>query len=100
MGWYIQGPTIGKAPYIVMEYGATVVGMPGSFSDIPEDKALIVVVGNPMFEAAGYAFDEREFDTFTRPEDVRQKLFLLMDKKKAIKLTGFKENNEMSGTKT
>lgn len=92
MGYYIQGPTTGKAPFLVSEYDAKIIPQPKSFSEIPGDKALIVVVKNPLFEAAGYCFDEKEFEDFSYPDDIRPKKWLIMDKKRAQELSGFEEN--------
>lgn len=54
--------------------------------DAGHDKAVIVVVDNGFFEAAGYAFDKREFEAFTLPHDHRHKEFLVMDKELAERL--------------
>jgi len=91
MGFYIQGPTTGKAAFIVSEYDGKIIPQPEAFADIPEDKALICVVANPMFEAAGYCFNDREFDCFSNSSDLRPKKWLVMDKSKAEKLSGYKK---------
>ena len=93
MGYYIQGPTFGKAQYIVNEYDGKIIPCPEKFSEIPEDKALISVVANPFlgFDAAGYCYSEREFVAFTSPTDNRPKTWLVMDKKLAEKLSDFSE---------
>jgi len=88
MGYYIEGPIKGKAMFIKSEYDGEYVNCPQSFDEVPEDKALIVVVDNGPFEAAGYCFDQREFEAFTYP-DPRPKRWMLMDKKKAQELSGF-----------
>lgn len=36
---------------------------------------LVCVVDNGVFEAAGYAFDQREFEVFSAPDD-RKKIWL------------------------
>lgn len=87
MGWYIEGPKFGKAEYIRDEHGGEIVGEPSSFDDIDETKALICVVTNYHFEAAGYCLSERDFDLFTSP-DTRPKTWLTMNKEKAEELTG------------
>jgi len=89
MGYYIQGPTTGKAQYIVNEYDGKIIPCPSKFSDIPDDKALISVVANMFFEAAAYCYNDREFVEFTSPTDYRPKTWLIMDKKLAEKLSGF-----------
>lgn len=81
MGRYIQGPIHGKANYIkTMFNGETITSPPASFNSIPEGKALIVVCNNGPFEAAGYAYDQVEFEEFTRPDDPRPREYILIDK--------------------
>ena len=87
MGFYIQGPALGKAAFFKSEYDAEFIEKPASFQDVPQDKAIICVVNNGPFEAAGYAFSEREFEVFAGP-DTRSKTWMLMDKALAEKLTG------------
>jgi len=88
MGFYIEGPLKCKAQYIVSEYDGKIIPQPYSFSEIPEDKAIICVVDNGPFEAAGFCHSEREFECFTNP-DPRPKRWLIMDLKLAQKLSGF-----------
>ena len=88
MGYYISGPIVGKADYIVEKFEGELIPQPQAFSEVPDDKALICVVSNGEFEAAGYAFSEREFEAFTLPSDHRPKQWLLIDKKRAQVATG------------
>jgi hypothetical protein len=88
MGRYIQGPTKGKAAFLIDEHSATALTGPLSWEHIPADKALICVVYGTHFDAAGWAFDERELEEFTRP-DTRPKTWLLMDKRLVERLTGY-----------
>lgn len=90
MGFYIEGPVTSKAQFIVSEYDGKIIPQPKSFSDVPADKALICVVDNGPFEAAGYCFGEREFECFSSPRDIRERTWVIMDKAKAEKLTGYK----------
>ena len=90
MGFYIETKTsTNKAENLVNDYNGTIISKPKSFDQIPEDKALIVVIDNNFFEAAGYAFDEKEFQAFTEPSDPRFKQFVLMDKQKAQESSGY-----------
>lgn len=90
MGFYIQVPeNKDKAKQIEVEYNGTIIPPPSSFSEIPLDKALIVVVDNEFFEAAGYAYNEQEFLEFTDPNDPRPKQFVLIDRLKAEQLSGY-----------
>jgi len=91
MGWYIEtGEAItGKAEIIAQKYGARIIPQPTTFEEIPDDQALICVVSNAVFEAAGYCFSANEFRVFTNPTDYRPKKWLVMDKELAEELTGF-----------
>lgn len=61
MGSYIETPvSTGKAAYL-MAHGAEKISQPLAFSEVPEGKALVIVVENGPFDAAGYAFDKSEF---------------------------------------
>lgn len=93
MGFYINHPemnSLGKVDFIVSNLGGEIIPQPETLQDIPEDKALIVVVNNGMFEAAGYAFDQGEFESFTWERNKRPKVFVQMDKQQAEKLSGYK----------
>lgn len=90
MGFYI--PALypkDKAKQIQSRYGGVILSRKPQFADIPQHRALIVVVDNGPFEAAGLAFSEDELDAFTREDDERHKEFVLLDKKLAHELTGF-----------
>ena len=78
MGYYIQGPAKGKAAMLVSEHQAVNVTLdrPETFADVPDGQAMIVVMDNGPFEAAGLCYDEREFVEFTDPGDNRPKQFL------------------------
>ena len=88
MGYYIPGPATGKAQF-VKSLGGEVINRPEKYSQIPKDKALIVVVENGNFEAAGFAYSEREFDAWMGTEDPRPMTFMTMDRSKAEQMSGF-----------
>lgn len=89
MGYYIQTKrNLNKAQQLVDDFDGEIIERPKSFQDIPEDKALVVVVENGLFDAAGYAFDEEEFECFSNP-DGRRKKYVLMDKQQVNEMTGF-----------
>lgn len=52
---------------------ATIIGKNNDFPPFKEN--IVVVVDNGMFEAAGYAYDEREYQYFCE-DDRRSKIFL------------------------
>ena len=69
MGYYIQTPeNLFKADQLEILHGAKRFtfgqSMVESFNNLPEDKALICVVNNGPFEAAGLCFSEDEFKAF------------------------------------
>jgi hypothetical protein len=95
MGYYLNYtrmneplPAIGKANILARSSGVEEISQPKSYDSVPSDKAIICVVNNGMFEAAGYAFCKEEFEVFTRP-DGRSKRWFLMDKQLVNDLTGY-----------
>ena len=81
MGRYIQtGSLTGKAQYLIDNHAAERVSKPARFEDIPENKALICVVANPMFEGAAYCYSPGELTEFGQIKDTRPKTWLLMEK--------------------
>ena len=90
MGRYIQGPTLGKAKMLLDQHNGTLtLDPPTNFNDIPDGKALIVVVDNGPFEAAAYLDNEREFDHWMKPSinnDPRPRTYILIDKNLAEQL--------------
>ncbi len=90
MGYYIQGGGAqGKTRFLVTELGGKQIPQPRSFDDIPADKALIVVVNNGPFQAAGLIFSPAEFKAFTLPSDYRDKEFVLVDRETAHDHAGY-----------
>ena len=66
MGYYIEVPeNLNKARQLEEIYGAHLLAAcPRSYDDIPKDIALICVVNNVAFEAAGYCYSPEEFAAF------------------------------------
>jgi hypothetical protein len=88
MGYYIEVPAnTGKARLIEELHGGTILARQPEWDEFP-DLAIIVVVDNGIFEAAGYAYDEAEYRAFTEPDDMRPKTFLVMPRDKAEELSG------------
>lgn len=93
MGYYIQtaGPR-DKAAYIIREYGAMQWPKAPKWEDVPEDLAIICVVDNGVFEAAGFAYSKEELDEFDAPNERprRPRTWLLMPRDVAEQLTKFR----------
>ena len=89
MGFYIQGPMHGKAQYICEKHGGTIISHPQSLEGIEEDMAIICVIDKGIFEAAGFCFNEREFEEFNNLTDPRPRTWVKMDKAKAKELSRF-----------
>ena len=99
MGFYVQTDNpLRKTEYLVLKRGGRLIDKPKTFSDIPEDKALIVIVDNGIFEAAGLAYSQAEFESFTLPTDHRQKKYVLLEKKLAHTLAGYDEEKNQQST--
>jgi len=96
MGYYIQvAGHHGKAQAIATLFeGEILPSCPESYDEIPEGKALIVVVDNGAFEAAGFAYDAEEFEAFCKnPNDHRPMQYVLIDRNNAEEASGFKKRN-------
>lgn len=116
MGYYINpGGNTGKAQKLVEMYNAEIIEQPKTFLEVPKDKALICVVENDGWDAAGVCVDEREFLRFKAPDVINQgnrtkmtpfgemqvfdinpthqrnRTWLLMEKSKAFELSGYRE---------
>lgn len=94
MGYYIEVPeNKGKARQIIELYGGRILPYAPTHEDARADEAIICVVDNGLFEAAGFAYDKAELESFKRPDHgyQRPRTWLIIDRKKAIKLTGFIE---------
>ena len=93
MGYYIETPMgRDKAEYISKEYEGQIVSyMKARAAMNDETKGVIVVVHNSFFEAAGFAYNMREFEAFTSIMDPREKEFVILPREKAIELSGYVE---------
>jgi hypothetical protein len=83
INWTSKGvpvPALGKASFLVKSGDAAWVDLPRSFEDVPQDKLLVVVVSNGLFEAAGIVYSEDEYLAFSNPRDRRPKGWLLIEK--------------------
>ena len=93
MGYYVEVPrNNGKQQQIVDLYGGTACSFEEAAKEVKSgDKAVIVIVNNTGmgFEAAAYAYNEREFIDFHDPDDRRPHSYVLLDKAKASELTGY-----------
>ncbi len=91
MGFYIQVPhNKNKAEQIRDLYGGEIIStIPLDYNELPEGKALIVIVDMGPFEAAGFCYSQAELTAFTDILDTRPKKFVLLDRKKAEELSGF-----------
>ena len=93
MGYYIKteeetGEHHGKSKFIVEKYAGRIV-TEAEACQVVDSEGVIVVCDNGMFEAAGFAFDQGEFNAFTNPDDARRKTFVVIDREKAKELTNY-----------
>lgn len=61
--------------------------------EIPSAEAWIVIISNTGFDAAGFAYDENEFNYFIKDSilDGRPRSYVLIDREIAEKVTGYSE---------
>jgi hypothetical protein len=92
MGFYINTPVvIGKAGWLKKNHNAIEIPEPVNFHSFDsETNGLVCVVENPMFDAAGYIFDDNELNR-ARPNkfDNRKRTWLLMNKAVAMEISGY-----------
>ena len=88
MGYYIQGPTLGKANHLIHNENAIELPSPQAARQaFDAGQGVVCVVENGIFDAAGFAFSKEELDVFTAP-DTRLKRWLSMDLQRCLELTG------------
>ena len=80
MGRYIQGSPFGKAEFLKKEHGAKQVSQQEAEQAVLDGEGVVCVVDNGRFEAAGYVYDENEYNAFSCPGDFRPKTWLVMSK--------------------
>jgi len=91
MGYYIEVPSSkNKTEQLIKLHDAKEVKCPELFSDVPNDKALICVIDNGLFEAAGYCYSPNEFREFKFDRSSQPRKWIIMDKDLAEKLSGYK----------
>jgi hypothetical protein len=98
MGFYIEVPAnhdkvdlilAGRATGAPAGYRAEVLpSAPDSLAEVPDGKALICVVSNGLFEAAGHVYSDGELEAFNVPSDPRPRIWLLMDANAAFAASG------------
>lgn len=86
MGFYIQTPVnMGKADWLIEREGAM---RHDPHAAKPDNKVIVCVVENGLFDAAGIIYDKNELKAFayTDPSDHRRRHWLLMDTERVIEL--------------
>ncbi len=81
MGYYIQVPyNKNKARQLIEIYRASSIREPNKFTDVPKDMAILCVVDNGPFEAAGFCYNEEELEAFKPTRyDGRPRQWLMLD---------------------
>lgn len=81
INWAGMQPT-NKAQFILDHVdGAVALDKP---SDVQDDHVPVCVVSNGPFEAAAIAYNDREIEEFTRPTDMRPKVWISIPKAWAL----------------
>lgn len=95
MGYYLQTPgqSHNKAHALVAKYGGEFIPEPpDSLSEVPDDYAVVCVVDNGPFEAAGLAYSDQELQEFASADHGRQRSrqwILLKNKEQVHKDAGY-----------
>lgn len=91
MGYYIEtGTLFDKAKIIASDHGGVIATFDEAKLAMKDpSKGVIVVVRNPQFEAAAFAYDEDEFNAFHYGSDPRPRTYVILDRRKAEHLSGF-----------
>lgn len=91
MGYYLNsGNASHKTEWLAREHGGKIVDKnKASIAMNDPSLAVVVVVNNGLFEAAGFAYDIKEFEVFTMSDDIRPKHFVVMDRELCKQLSGF-----------
>lgn len=72
MGYYINPSNETQETFLRRE-GTRNINPPKHLSVIPTDQALICLVDNYSFKAAGIIFSQHEYEAFNSPDDRRNK---------------------------
>lgn len=97
MGYYIQTGGAKKTQAIIDQHDAVRVTKDEARAALLEGKGVVCVIEGGMFDAAGFMFDEQEFDEFADPQDTRRKVWLVMDRELAEELSGWAFANRNRG---
>ncbi len=93
MSYYIQTPglDVNKAIRIAADNNGVIIPKPKRYTDIPEDKALVVVVvaDTYVYEVAELVYSEGAFHEATDCMDERRKEYVLLDKPVAYRLADY-----------
>jgi hypothetical protein len=94
MGYYIETKhNKGKAGEIASTYNGKIVTQSQARLAMGDNSlGVIVVINNYIFEAAGFAFDMKEFEDFTLLNDLRSKTFVVIPRNIAEVVSGFVKN--------
>jgi hypothetical protein len=91
MGYYIETPSpFNKAEQIVATHDATIVSVADAREALRAGLGVVCVVQNAFFDAAAFAYSERELEEFADPRDHRPKTWIVMDRDIAAQLSGYK----------
>ena len=92
MGYYLQTPGRNheKAVALVKKYGGRQIDEPpNSLSELPEETALVCVVDNGPFEAAGLAYSDEELQAFAYPDNRPRRWIVLNNAQQVYKDAGY-----------
>lgn len=90
MGYYIEGPTIGKKDYLVnMQQAKEVSEAEAREAMKDESLGVVCIVSVGPWDAAGFCYSLDEFEVFASPRDNRPKRWVVLPRWKAERLSGY-----------
>lgn len=96
MGYYIDPPDMSKEKWLIENAKPSTKSACEEWSDFSTE-VPVVLVDNGFFTAAGIAYDEREVNAFTQPDDKRSKVYFTVEKTKLFGVNpSYKEFCEQS----
>lgn len=87
-GCITEEPSTDRAKIEFLRVNGQLVSEGLVFSYVPKGQLPVVLVNNGHFLAAGIAYSESELRAFTNPNDRRDRVILLVDIEKLVKVSG------------
>lgn len=85
MGFYVNPQTGTKEAFL--NQNGEMIPTPKNYTSVPSSKAIVCLVDNGMFTAAGVIYSEREFADWNNVADTRPKKWYSVDRSKLYEVS-------------